>query len=132
MKYSKIEIAIHSLITAKDFHQKGDYIISTILSGPAQQVLRDLCKSRNIEPVIKTISNKSGHSEKDIHEMLVETYNGMKHADKDPEASVEVLEAISRSLMTVAATDLMRLNEIKSKDISDFVDYVKSIKDDSV
>jgi hypothetical protein len=56
----------------------------------------------------------------------------MKHADKDPEDLVEVSEAEPRSLMTVAATDLMKLKEIKSKEISDFVDFVKSIKSDSV
>lgn len=130
--YTKVEVAISSLTTAKKLYEAGDYIGSTILSGAGQQILRDICLNRGVEPTVETISKKSGHSARAIHDLLVEAYNQMKHADRDPNSLVEVSEAEPRSLMTVASTDLMKLKEIKSKEISDLVDFVKSIKSDDV
>jgi hypothetical protein len=102
------------------------------LAGAGQRILKDICINRDIEPTLVTISTKSGFPVKDIHDLLVYSYNKMKHADKDPEDFIEVSQAEPRSLMTVAATDLMKLKEIKSKEISDFVDFVMSIKSDFV
>ena len=126
--YSKIEIAITSLLRAKDFFVTGDYVAATILAGAGQQIVRDVCKSRGIDPTIKTIINESGHSAKMVHNLVVETYNKMKHADSDPEGMVEVCEEEPRMLMTLAATDLMRMKEIKSKEVSEFIDFIRNNK----
>ena len=125
---SKIEVAVTALVRAKELFLLGDCVSATILAGAGQQILRDICKSRDIEPTIKTISDVSGHPAKLVHNLVADTYNKMKHADNDPEGIVEVSEDEPRMLMTLAATDLMRLKEIKSKEISDFVDFVQAIK----
>lgn len=65
--HSKIEVAVTALLRAKELFLLGDYVSSTILAGAGQQILRDVCKSRGIEPTIKTISNESGHPAKLIH-----------------------------------------------------------------
>jgi hypothetical protein len=62
------------------------------------------------------------------HDLVTDAYNKMKHADVDPEGAVEVSEDEPRALMTLAATDLMRLKEISTKEISDFIEFVRTIK----
>ena len=126
--HSKIEVAVAALLRAKELFISGDYVSATILAGAGQQIIRDICKSRRIEPTIKTISNVSGHPAKLVHNLVADAYNKMKHADIDPGGVVEVSEEEPRMLMTLAATDLMRLKEIKSKDISDFIEFVRTVK----
>ncbi|WP_143474086.1 hypothetical protein [Limnohabitans sp. B9-3] len=126
--FTKIQVATISLIQAKEAFIRNDFVSATILSGAAQQIVRDICKSRGIEPTLKTISNVSGHSGQLVHDLVTDAYNKMKHADKDPEGVVEVSQDEPRALMTLAATDLMRLKEITSKEISEFVEFVRTIK----
>lgn len=126
--YSKIEVAVTALLRAKELFILGDYVSATILAGAGQQIVRDICKSREIEPTIKTISDVSGHPSGMVHNLVAYAYNKMKHADNDPEGVVEVSEEEPRMLMTLAATDLMRLKEIKSQKISDFVEFIRTVK----
>lgn len=126
--HSKIEVAVTALLRAKELFLLGDFVSATILAGAGQQILRDICENRGIEPTITTISDVSGHPVKLVRNLVAETYNKMKHADNDPEVIIEVSEEEPRMLMTLAATDLMRLKEIKSKEISDFVDFIQAIK----
>lgn len=126
--HSKIEIAVTALLKAKELFLLGDYVSATILAGAGQQIVRDVCMSRGIEPTIKTISDVSGHPAKMIHDLVADAYNKMKHADNDPEGIVDVSEDEPRVLMTLAATDLMRMKEIKSQEISDYVEFVRTIK----
>lgn len=127
-KYTKIEVAIKLLLQSKELFLSGDYVSSTVLAGAGQQIVRDISKSRGIEPTIQTISNVSGHSTRKIHDLVVGAYNKMKHADNDPEGVVEVSEDESRVLMTLAATDLMRLKQINSQQVSDFIEFVRTVK----
>jgi hypothetical protein len=126
-KFTKIEVAVSALLRAKELFLLGDYVSATILAGAGQQVIRDVCNSRETETTLKTISEVSGHSAKKIHDLVVDSYNKMKHADNDPEGVVDVSEDEPRVLMTLAATDLMRLKEIKSREISDFIEFVRAI-----
>lgn len=126
--FTKIEVAVSALLRAKELYLLDDYVSATILAGAGQQVVRDVCKSRETETTLKTISEVSGHSAKKIHDLVVDAYNKMKHADNDPEGVVDVSEDEPRVLMTLAATDLMRLKEIKSREISDFIEFVRTIK----
>lgn len=126
--FSKVEIAVTLLIRAKELFKLGEYVPSTVLAGAGQQLLRDLCKARGVDPTIQTISEASGHSEKEIHRLVVDTYNKMKHADVDPDDSIVISEQEPRVLMTLAAVDLMRLKEIKSQEISDFLEFIQKIK----
>lgn len=126
--HSKIEVAVTALLRAKELFLVGDYVSATILAGAGQQIVRDVCQSRKVETTIKTISDVSGHSTKKIHSLVVDAYNKLKHADIDPEDLVEVSQDEPRVLMTLAATDLMRLKEIRSQEISDFIEFVRAIK----
>jgi hypothetical protein len=126
--FSKVEIAVQLLLRAKELFKSGEYVPSTVLAGAGQQLLRDLCKARGVDSTIQTISEVSGHSEKKIHQLVVDTYNKMKHADVDPDDSVVISEQEPRVLMTLAAVDLMRLKEIKSQEISDFLEFIQKIK----
>ena len=126
--HSEIEVAVTAVLRAKELFVLDDYVSATILAGAGQQILRDVCKSRGVEPTIKTISDVSGHPAKLVHNLVADAYNKMKHADNDPEGLVEVSKEEPRMLMTLGATELMRLKEIKSKEISDFVDFVQAIK----
>jgi hypothetical protein len=126
--HSKIEVAVTALLQAKELFILGDYVSATILAGAGQQIVRDVCKSRGIEPTIKIISHVSGHPGKLIHNLVADVYNKMKHANIDPEGVVDVSEEEPRMLMTLAASDLMRIKEIKSKEISDFIEFVRNIK----
>jgi hypothetical protein len=128
MKCTKLEIAVSSLTTARKLFADGDYISSNILAGAGQQILRDLCLSRGIETTIATLSSSTGHPVNDIHNLVVNSYNKMKHADKDPNDDIEVSEDAPRALIVLAATDLMRLNAPPSKDIVEFIEFAKSIK----
>jgi hypothetical protein len=126
--HSKIEVAVAALNRAKELFISGDYVSATILAGAGQQIIRDICKNRRIEPTIKTISNVSGHPAKLVHNLVADAYNKMKHADIDPDGIVEVSEDEPRMLMTLAATDLMRLKEVTSKEIADFIEFVQTLK----
>ena len=127
--HSKIEVALAALLRAKELFLLGDHISATILAGAGQQIVRDVCKSRGIVPTIKTLSEISGHPAKLLHDLVADAYNKMKHADIDPEGIVEVSEQEPRMLMTLAAADLMRLKEIKSQQIADFIEFVRVIKE---
>lgn len=124
--FTKIQVATKSLFQAKDAFLKGDYISSTILAGAAQQIVRDICKSRGIEPTIKIISDVSGHPGKLVHELVTDAYNKMKHADLDPNELVEVSSDEPQVLMTLAVTDLIKLREIKEH--SELVGFVEKFK----
>ena len=124
--FTKIQVATTSLFQARDAFLRGDYISSTILAGAAQQIVRDICKSRGVEPTIKTISKVSGHSGKLVHELVTDAYNKMKHADLDPNEIVEVSSDEPQVLMTLAVTDLIRLREIKEH--SELVGFVEKFK----
>ncbi len=129
--HSKIEISVTALLRAKELFLLRDYVSATILAGAGQQIVRDVCKSRGVEPTIGTISSVSGHSAKLVHNLVADAYNKMKHADIDPEGFVEISEDEPRMLMTLAATDLMRLKEITSKEIADFIEFVQTLRSES-
>lgn len=127
--YTKSEIAINALITAKKLHEQGDYIGSTILAGAGREILKDICSAKGIEHTAEVVGKQVGKPTKDIHDLLADVYNKMKHADRDPSGLVEVSEAEPRALMTVGVTDLMKLRDIKpTQEMADLVEYVRSIK----
>ena len=127
--YTKIQVAVRALIHAKELYLQADYVSATILAGAGQRILRDICERRGIESTLEKVSNQSGFKVKEIHNLVVDSYNKMKHAKTDPDGLVNVSEEEPRALMTIAASDLMLLQEIKSKEIADFTDFVRTIKD---
>ena len=124
--YTKIEVSLKALLRAKEAFLVNDYVSATLLAGAAQQIVRDICKSRDIEPTIQKISNVSGHDKKRIHSLVADAYNKMKHADIDPNEVVEVSAEEPQVLMTLAVTDLIKLREIKES--SELVAFVEKFK----
>jgi hypothetical protein len=129
---TKSEIAVSSLNSAYRRFLEKDYVASNILAGAGRQILQDLCVDRGIEPVITTLSANLGHSCKDIQDLLVASYNQMKHADRDPNDHIEVSEERPRALMSAAANDLMRLNEEPTKETREFLESVENLKNELI
>lgn len=107
---SKSEIAVVALLRATQCYQNADWIAASILASAAQQVLRDLCEARGIGTTIDMVSASLGHETSDVHNIVVASYNGMKHADRDPNRDVVVSPAEPQALIVMAAADLARLN----------------------
>jgi magnesium-transporting ATPase (P-type) len=92
----------------------------------AQQVLRDICKSKSLEPTIRTFANNEKRDGKGLHDLIAETYNKLKHADEEQD-DVEVLEDDLRVLVVLAVTDLLRLNLPHTDSIKSILEFQKSL-----
>lgn len=124
--HSKSEIAVVALLRATQCYQNADWIAATILAGAAQQVLRDLCEARGIGTTIEMVSASLGHQTRDVHRIVVTSYNGMKHADREPTCDVLVSPAEPQALIVMAAADLARLNIPYSSAIGEILNFVMS------
>jgi hypothetical protein len=124
--HSKSEVAIAALLRAKECFQADDWISSTILAGAAQQVLRDLCEARGLPTTIGKVSASLGHQEIDVHNLIVCSYNGMKHADRDPDKDVSVSSAEPQALIVMAAADLARLNPPHSPEVDQIFKFART------
>ena len=129
--YKQIEIAIESLLQAQKFYEASNFICSVILGGAGQRILHDLCSTEGIEPVVETIGNFNGHGKNRVHGLITNCYNKLKHADRDANDDVFVSSDEARVLLTVAATDLLRLNTTKSVEILNFIKFIERLKKDS-
>lgn len=123
-KYSKIEVAVELLIDAKKLLENGRYVSATVLAGAAQQIVRDICRKKQIDPAIKTLAKNEILDRTELHDFISCTYNKLKHANKE-QFDVVVSEDETRVLMGLAATDLMRLNVNPNKSIVDILNFVK-------
>jgi hypothetical protein len=126
--HSKSEVAVVALLRATQCYQNADWISATILAGAAQQVFRDLCEARGIGTTIDMVSASLGHRTSDVHNLVVGSYNGMKHADRDPTRPVSVSPAEPQALIVMAATDMARLNIPYSSAIGEILRFAKSFK----
>ncbi len=125
-KHSKSSVAISSLLKAKACYEEGDWISSTILAGAAQRILKDLCVARRIEPTIETVSSALGRKPRELHDLISATYNGMKHADRDPEGTVDATSEEPQALIVMAAADLARLNPPFSQSVGEILKFARS------
>lgn len=107
--FTKENVAIDLLLHAVRMRQEGSLMAAILLSGASQQILRDICVSKNIVPAIETLANNSDPGVKKLHDFIVDTYNKLKHADKEQD-NVDVNDTDAKVLIGLAATDLMRLN----------------------
>ena len=126
--YTKIEIALNALYGAKELFINKDYISANILAGAGQQIVRDLCISRGIGPTLETISEVVNHPTNVVRNLLVDAYNKMKHAERDPDELVNISHQEPIALMTVAATDLVRLNVVRTQKTVEFFEFVQALK----
>lgn len=123
-----MDIAIESLLQARLHFESQNYICAVILSGAAQRVLRDLCLNKKLMSTVEIIELDSGHSWKKVDKILTDCFNKTKHARMDSSESVSISSQEARVLMTVAASDLVKLYVNPSKDVADFYDFIRSIK----
>ena len=107
-------------------YSKGNFTSAIVLAGAAQQLLRDICKDAKIEPTIKILADNEGRDGQGLHDLIVETYNRLKHADKE-QGDVEVVEGDAKVLMVLGASDLMRLNISKNDVIKNFLKFAETL-----
>jgi hypothetical protein len=124
--HSKSSVAICSLIRAKACYLEGDWISSTILAGAAQRILKDLCVAAGIESTIDTVSASLGRKPYEVHNLITTSYNGMKHADRDPEGTIDVSSKEPQALIVMAAADLVRLKIPYSSTVGEILNFAKS------
>ena len=125
-KHSKSSVAVSSLLRAKACYQDGDWISSTILAGAAQRILKDLCVAAGIEPTINTVSADLGRRPREVHDLIMASYNGMKHADRDPEGTVDATSEEPQALIVMAAADLVRLKTPYSPSVGEILKFARS------
>lgn len=128
--HSKSEVAVVALLRATQCYQSADWISATILAGAAQQVLRDLCEAHGIGTTIDMVSASLGHQTSEVHNLVVASYNDMKHADRDPTRDVSVSPEEPQALIVMAAADLVRLNIPYSPAIGEILRFAKSFNEE--
>ncbi len=126
--YTKSQIAINLLLSAKKCFEQNDLVSAIVLAGAAREILRALCKNRSIEPTIKSLSKRQDLDEKNLHDLIVKTYNKLKHADREKD-DVEVCAEEVKVLVLLAATDLMRLDLPLNENITSVLDFSQTLND---
>jgi hypothetical protein len=126
--FSKTEVAIAALVKAKECYQAQDWVASIILAGAAQQILRDLCRSRGLASTLEQVGITKGSNFKDVHVLISSAYNSMKHADLDPDASVVASLEESQVLLVLAAADLVKLSVDFSTEVKDILSFVRTFQ----
>jgi hypothetical protein len=77
--YAKHEVAIDLLEKALKMHSDGNLISAIVLCGASQQIFRDICLSKNINPTINTLSEQGIQDRKSLHDFIVKTYNKLRN-----------------------------------------------------
>lgn len=125
--YSRLDVAIESLMQARMHFESGNFICAVILSGAAQRVLRDLCRNQSIVTTVEIIEAETGHHWRAVDALLTACFNKTKHARKDSCESVSIGSEDAKALMAVAASDLAKLFKGSSKEVSDFYEFITKI-----
>ncbi len=127
--YAKSEIAVKALMHSIDCYRSKDYISSIILSGASRQILNDLCRANSLPTTVEKISETTRKTRAQVHEFVAQTYNSLKHADKDPEKPIEVSGDEAKMLILLASADLARLNYTTLQDIKLILEFAYSLKE---
>jgi hypothetical protein len=125
--YSKCQVAVELLTQAVRLHSEKNLVAAIVLSGAAQQILRDVCKTKAISSTLNDLAQSHGKDVKELHRLIVAVYNKFKHADVE-QGDVAVVDEEARVLITLAAADLMRLNLPLTDDTKKIVDYANSMR----
>lgn len=91
MEVSKIEVAERLLETAiKLYFDEEDPCSIHLLGLSAYDILRDLCKKKGLAIMsLKDLTYINSNYKQEIRELFNKYQNFFKHADRDPNASVE-------------------------------------------
>ncbi len=123
---SRLSIAIDILDKAVKTFDDNDIVASTVLAGAAQQLLRDVCLSKGIVPTLNELSENDGRTAQKLHDLIAETYNRFKHADRE-QADIEVLATDAQILLGLAVIDLLKLDPVFDERIKRIQSGVKRI-----
>ena len=128
---SQFEVAVIALLSSIDCYKSENYVSSIILSGAARQVLNDLCISNQLPTTAELIGESTQKTTKQVHDFIAETYNSLKHADRNPGQQISVSEDEARMLIIAAASDLTRLNPQINENIKQIIYFAKSFQENS-
>jgi hypothetical protein len=91
----KIDVARRQIKTAvRLFFENGDPVAIHTLVAPAHQVLVDVGEDRGIHGAIKSAKLLQGADAKDYLASINFAFNFMKHADRDPNAKINITPLI--------------------------------------
>ena len=124
--YTKTEIAINLLLSSGENYRTQNYISAIVLAGAAQQILRDLCKTKEIKSSIKSLACNQNKTGRELHKLITATYNRLKHADLG-QRNVEICAEEFKVLHELAATDLLRLNSPPCEELKKIINFNKSL-----
>ena len=104
---TKLEAASRQLDTAIHlFFSDGDAVATHTLAVAAANVFADLAEHRNAGVSWRTkIRDDSGLSTKELKRIFHEEWNFFKHADHDPNATLQFNELMSEDFMFMAVLD---------------------------
>ena len=113
---TKLEAARRQLAVAiRLFFDERDAVSVYTLAANAWEIVDVLCKRRGVDGLSKETEGRLRGDQSLRHDFINEPYrNFFKHADRDPEGTVEGFrDERNDHLLMLAAEDLMRLEETK-------------------
>ncbi len=125
---SQSEVAITALLTSIDCYRSGNHVSSIILSGAARQILNDLCISNQLPTTAKLIGKSTNKTTKQVHDFIADTYNSLRHANRNPGQLIIVSKDESKMLIIMAASDLARLNPPSTQQIKQILNFANSFQ----
>lgn len=122
--YTRTEIAIRSIVTAKNLFEKGLFTEATVLAGSAHHIVRDICRHKGIEPSEDSLISMRNQSAKETVKIINGAYNNLKHADKDTDDLVDVPDDEALLHIKLGCINLMRLkvDDARVKQLLNFVE----------
>jgi hypothetical protein len=121
--YTRTEIAIRSMVTAKGLFEKGLITEATVLAGSAHHIVRDICRHKGIEPSEDALTSMRNRPVKETVNIINSVYNNLKHADKNTDELVEVPDDEPLFLIKLGCINLMRMkvDDIRVKLLFDYI-----------
>ncbi|HMN15391.1 MAG TPA: hypothetical protein PKD55_24000 [Bellilinea sp.] len=110
----KLEAARRNLAAAvRLFFERGDPIAVHTLTAAAQGVFRDVAKSRGLShtSILHDHPDIPAAARKEWRKILNAPRNFFKHADKDPDGTLEFDEKVNETLLLDACITLTELSE---------------------
>ena len=103
---------------------------SVVLAGAARVILLNLCVAQGIKHTSQIIEMRTGHSAREINDLVSTSYNGAKHANKDPMTDIEFSAGNVEALFALAASDLQLLQPKFTFHLEDIFSFVTSFPKD--
>jgi len=121
--YSRTEIAIRSIVTAKGLFEKGQITEATVLAGSAHHIVRDICRNQGIETSEDALISMRNRPAKETVRIINSAYNNLKHAEKNTDELVDVPDDEPLFLIKLGCINLMRLkvDDIRVRLLLDYI-----------